>query len=198
MDPFKTAELAISSLISQQLSALEASTAELERIPRTQASTINRHESLLKALRASLDSANTIIACIWEELQSETTTSQAEAGGGGGALGRWARAKHAFTGAGLAPMKRGPASSIVSHETDTLSRLSAVFAFDGAVLESGPYRAAVVTGWRKQRRQRRQQQQQQQQQQPMPSRPVPQHWQQHPGRSCRGYWRPSPMVGGSW
>lgn len=95
---FKTAELACLSLISQ-LSTLEASTTELRLVLSNQAATIDRRDNLLRALNESLDSTTKVLSYIWDEL-SETKSAVER-----GRLGRWARTKHVFNEAGMAPMK---------------------------------------------------------------------------------------------
>ncbi len=94
----KTAELVCLSLISQ-LSTLKACTSELKLMLGNQAATINRRDNLLKALNESLDSTTKVVSYIWDELSE--TKSAVE----GARLGRWARTKHVFNEAGMAPLK---------------------------------------------------------------------------------------------
>ncbi|KAK3360669.1 hypothetical protein B0T25DRAFT_578543 [Lasiosphaeria hispida] len=82
------------------LSTLEASTSELRLVLGNQEAMINRRDNLLKALNESLDAtARVVVSYIWDEL-SETKLAIE-----GGRLGRWARTKHVFNEAGMAPLK---------------------------------------------------------------------------------------------
>ncbi|KAI0424847.1 hypothetical protein F5Y09DRAFT_125613 [Xylaria sp. FL1042] len=194
-EKFKTAQLAVSSLIAQ-LSALEASTSELEAILKDREKSLWPARSLQASLNQSLSSCGDVIQYLLERLAELTGAKPA-----GGRLGRFTRARFALNESELAPMKEAlrdqvqaiqllitvaslqhedaqetvlndkdsvrvlrtaakRSSSLLwlrdsmsilsfsSFQSDTLSRLSMIFNFDGELLESKSYRAAVLKTWK--------------------------------------------------
>ncbi|KAI0814077.1 hypothetical protein GGR55DRAFT_495139 [Xylaria sp. FL0064] len=201
-EKFKTAQLAVSSLIAQ-LSALEASTSELEAILKDREKSLWPAKSLQASLNQSLSSCGDVIQYILDRLAEFTAAAPA-----GGRLGRLTRAKFALNESELAPMKEAlrdqvqaiqllitvaslqhqdaqetvlrdedsvrvlrtaakRSSSLLwlrdsmsvlsfsSLQSDTLSRLSMIFNFDGELLGSRPYHAAILKTWKGLREQRR-------------------------------------------
>ncbi|KAI8711006.1 Bud emergence protein 1 [Fusarium sp. LHS14.1] len=188
--------MCLSSLLSQ-LSALEASTTEIESILRKRESSLSQQNTLTKTLKESLTACNTAINYLFSEVCEARELLET-----GKSLRWWMRTRYALDEDALAPAKEALRDqvqaiqlllsvlaltneneqekvlndadsvavlkkvsddsssllwlrdadsrlSFISMSTDTLSRLSMTFGFDGDLLDSKPYRAAVKLSWKR-------------------------------------------------